>query len=107
MEKGPSTYAEYWTSEFREIKHFYDHAHEFGFNKITDYSEAAMNFANNTGRGVKAFKAYNGSIYKYNPKTNEFCIVSREGKIVTYFKPEQGITYFETQFYEWGEYYIN
>ena len=34
MEKGPSIYAEYWTSEYNEIYYFYAHADEFGYVRI-------------------------------------------------------------------------
>lgn len=107
MEKGPSEYAEYWTSEEREVKHFNSHAKEFGYSKITQYSKAAKNFANSKERGIKSFKAYNGSIYKYNPNTNEFAIISKDGKIVTYFKPTDEAFYFERQFYEYGDYWLS
>lgn len=30
MEKGPSTFAEYWTSEYSEIYHFYEQGEELG-----------------------------------------------------------------------------
>ena len=46
MEKGPSTYAEYWTSEYAEVNHFYAHGYDMGYTYITDYSQAAINFAN-------------------------------------------------------------
>ena len=28
MEKGPSTYAEYWTNEYAEVNHFYAHGYD-------------------------------------------------------------------------------
>ena len=46
MEKGPSTYAEYWTSPYAEVNHFYYHAYDMGYTYITEYSQAAINFAN-------------------------------------------------------------
>ena len=43
MEKGPSTYAEYWTSPYNEVKHFNDHGWQMGFeNDFIGYSEAAF-----------------------------------------------------------------
>jgi len=108
MEKGPSTSAEYWTSEYSEVKHFDKHGEEMGYrNDIQGYSQAAKNFANNNGRHIKSFKAQNGSTYKYNPKTNEFGIISKNGKIVTYFEPERGEEYFNDQFENFGDYWIN
>ena len=107
MEKGPSTFAEYWTSEYLEIRHFNDHGHEFGYNNINEYSKSAKNFANNNEKGIKSFRAKNGSIYKYNPKTNEFMIITKDGKIITYFKPSGGSGYFENQFIDKGDSWIN
>ena len=45
MEIGPSTYAEYWTSPYEEVNHFYFHANEFGYTLITEYSKAVIEFA--------------------------------------------------------------
>ena len=106
MEKGPSTYAEYWTSPENEVKHF-KHAKEFGFDKLTQYSQSAKKFAENNERGIKSFRAMNGSIYKYSSKTNEFMIISKDGKIVTYFKPTNPHSFIENKFDECGDYWIN
>ncbi len=85
MEKGPSEYAEYWTSEFSEVLH-YKHANEFGFKKITEYSKAAKAFANSKDSSNLAFKRNDGSICKYNPNTKEFIATSKSGRIITYFR---------------------
>ena len=86
MEKGPSTYAEYWTSSYNEVDH-YKHAKEFGFDKITYYSEAAMKFAKSEEAGLKEFKRSDGSTCKYNSETKEFIAISKEGKIIKlYFR---------------------
>lgn len=85
MEKGPSTYAEYWTSPYNEVEH-YKHAKEFGFDKITEYSEAAMKFGKSEDKELKIFKRSDDSICKYNNTTKEFIAISKEGKIITYYK---------------------
>ena len=105
MEKGPSTYAEYWTSEYAEVNHFYAHGYDMGYTYITDYSQAAINFANSEDEGNISFTAENASTYKYNEDTNEFLIVSKDGKIVTYFEPDRGIEYFYEQFDKYGDYW--
>lgn len=108
MEKGPSTFAEYWISPYEEVNHFYFHADEFGFTLITEYSQAAKDFANREGDNTISFTANeekHGSIYKYDKDTNEFIIISRDGKIVTYFPPKDGIEYFYRQFDKWGEHW--
>lgn len=105
MEKGPSTYAEYWTNEYAEVNHFYAHGYDMGYTYITDYSQAAINFANSEDEENNSFTAENGSTYKYNEDTNEFLIVSKDGKIVTYFEPDRGIEYFYEQFDKYGDYW--
>ena len=42
MEKGPSEYADNWTSPENEVEHF-KHAKEFNLNPY-DYSESAKRF---------------------------------------------------------------
>lgn len=105
MEKGPSTYAEYWTNEYAEVNHFYAHGYDMGYTYITDYSQAAINFANSEDEENISFTAENGSTYKYNEDTNEFLIVSKDGKIVTYFEPDRDIEYFYEQFDKYGDYW--
>lgn len=105
MEKGPSTYAEYWTNEYAEVNHFYAHGYDMEYTYITDYSQAAINFANSEDEENISFTAENGSTYKYNEDTNEFLIVSKDGKIVTYFEPDRGIEYFYEQFDKYGDYW--
>lgn len=39
----------------------------------------------------------NGDKIIYNKLTNEFAVTSKEGYIRTYFKPKNGIKYFENQ----------
>ena len=108
MEKGPSTYAEYWISPYEEVNHFYYHADEFGYTLITQYSKAARDFALKEGDSVISFKANEKkfySTYKYDTETNEFMIISRSGKIVTYYLPDNGIDYFYGQFDKYGDYW--
>ena len=102
MEKGPSTYAQYWTSEYNEIKHFRDHGKQMGFDKIVDYSRAAVEFAFSDSESLISFTTADGSIFQYDPKTNEFLILSRNGKIVTYYPPSKGLKYFNNQFEKYG-----
>ena len=95
MEKGPSTYAEYWTSEYFEADHFDRHGYLLGYDTITEYSQGARNFINSSSSNIRKFKAPNGSIYMFNRKTYEFAIISRSGKIVTYYYLEGGSKAFD------------
>lgn len=109
MEKGPSAYAEYWTSPYAEVEHYKRHGKQMGFeNDIQRYSTAAKQFANVKDENVLVFTANEQklySIYKYNQKTNEFMIISKDGKIVTYFPPKNGIEYFYEQYEKWGDHW--
>ena len=80
MEKGPSTYAEYQTSEYSEVEH-YKHAKEFGFDKITDYSETAMKFAKSEASDLKEFKRSDGSTCKYNSKLKNLQRFQKKAKL--------------------------
>ncbi len=93
MEKGPSTYAEYWTSEYAEVDHFDRHGFLLGYDTITEYSLGARNFINSSN--LRKFRTPNGSVYMFNKKTYEFAIVSRFGKIVTYYYLEGGSKAFD------------
>ena len=109
MEKGPSTYAEYWTNPYAEVEHYKRHGKQMGFeNNIHGYSKAARKFALKEGDSVLSFTANEKKVhstYKYDTETNEFIIVSRGGKIVTYFPPKNGIEYFYEQYEQWGDYW--
>ena len=108
MEKGPSTFAQYWTSEYSLFHHFDEHGAEMGYDEdeIIEYARDAIKFARSSERGIKAFRATNDSIYKYNPKTNEFIIITKDGKIVTYYYPSNGIHYFEDRYLEYCKNWI-
>lgn len=95
MEKGPSTYAEYWTSPYAEVDHFDRHGLELGYDLISEYTIGAKKLINNSSNYIRKFKAPNGSIYIFNKKTYEFAIVSKFGKIVTYYHLDGGMKAFE------------
>ena len=88
MEKGPSDLADDWAYENSDTIHTSRHAPEFGFdgNDIERYKQAAKNFIVTKTKGNMLFQKANGSTYKYNPKTKEFAIYTRDGKTVTYFR---------------------
>ena len=109
MEKGPSTFAEYWTSPYNEAEHYIRHGKQMGFeNNIQGYSKAARTFALKEGDSIISFTANENklySTYKYDKETNEFMIISRSGKIVTYFPSRNGIEYFYEQYEKWGDHW--
>jgi pyocin large subunit-like protein len=46
---------------------------------------------------IEEFTAPNGSICKYNTRTNEFMVYLKDGEIVTYFKPKNSVKYWMAQ----------
>lgn len=105
MEKGPSIYAEYWTSERNEVYHFYEHGYDMGYGWITDYSEAAVEFVQSDSETMMSFSSEDGTTYLYDPDTNEFAMLSNDGKIITYFSPDRGLDYFNDLFAEYGDHW--
>ncbi len=106
MEKGPSNYAEYWTRDYNEGKHFGKHGKGMGYENNDEgkeaYSKAARNFANSKSKTLKSFTTNDGTKYQYDPETNEFGILSKDGEIISYFYPDRGISYFLDQFDRYG-----
>ena len=109
MEKGPSWNAKYWTSPENEVEHF-KHAEMFGLEGYPyKYSKKAVEFLNAESDSIISFKANEKkfhSIYKYNVATNEFMIISKHGKIVTYYTPSKELRYFYSRFKLYGDYWI-
>ncbi len=66
-----------------------------GYTYIKEYPQGARKFINSSSSNIRKFKAPNGSIYIFNRKTYEFAIVSRSGKIVTYYYLEGGSKAFD------------
>ena len=88
MEKGPSTYAEYWTSPFNEVEHFVRHGWQMWFdNDFIGYSEAAKNLAlSEDNEKILSYKRDDGCTCKFNRDNRHFVVINKEGKIVTFYK---------------------
>lgn len=68
--------------------HMKKHFNDFDVDNKDDYIAKAINFGNDVDRvNYDSFVDRNGTTYKYNKKNNALLIVSKEGKIITYFKP--------------------
>lgn len=77
-------------------EHYEKHGIEMGFDSKEDYEKAASDVANNINALHKKEKEDNDDIY-YIEETNEFVVISTDGYIRTYFKPDSGIKYFNKQ----------
>ena len=76
--------------------HYEKHGKEMGFASAEEYEKAAAAVALDPGALHKT-EAEDGDDVYYLKATNEFVIVSTDGYIRTYFKPDSGIKYFNKQ----------
>lgn len=86
--------------EFRNERylqeHYDKHGAEFGYNSPEEYLEGANNVI--CAEGVlHKLEAEDGDDVYYLERTNEFVIISTDGYIRTYFKPDDGINYYNRQ----------
>lgn len=96
LKKEVSTYGSFASSESVD-KHFLKHKNEFG-EEITkeEYVEFAEQFKNRElSDTVQKFTRSDGSTAKYDIESNEFEVINHDGSIRTYFKPIDGIKYWE------------
>jgi len=78
--------------------HYTKHASEFGNITKDQYLKGAQNLTNsNPGGNILTKARPNGDALFYNKATNEFAVKASDGTIRTYFKPTDGINYFNRQ----------
>jgi RHS repeat-associated protein len=71
------------------LDHFQRHGGDFGAKDAADYQDKAAAFL--TGKpadGVQESTRENGDVVRFNPKTQEFGVISSDGTIRTYYKPD-------------------
>ena len=63
--------------------------------KLLRYTRNAVSFANTVDRkNCVSFIDRHGSTYKYSKKSNTLAIITKQGVVVTFFKPKDGYNYF-------------
>lgn len=77
-------------------EHFEKHGREFGYTTKEDYLAGANNVISSSDVLHKT-EAEDGDDIYYLEDTNEFVVVSTDGYIRTYFKPEDGLDYYNRQ----------
>ena len=77
-------------------EHYKSHGIEMGFASAEEYEKAAAAVIDAPGVLHKYEKEDNDDVY-YLENTNEIVIVSTDGFIRTYFKPDRGKDYFDEQ----------
>lgn len=101
FDNGDGSYVEY---HFRNKKllnqHFEKHgaefADDFGYSTAADYEKGASDVINNS-EALHKTEAEDGDGVYYIEDTNEFVILSKDGYIRTYFRPNGGLSYYNRQ----------
>lgn len=88
------------TYNFRNARylteHFQKHGAEFPYDTEEEYLQGANKVINHPD-SLHKLEAEDGDDVYYLESTNEFVIVSTDGYIRTYFKPNKGIDYYNKQ----------
>lgn len=77
-------------------QHYEKHGIEMGFSNAKEYEKAASAVISNPNALHKIEKEDGDDVF-YIEATNEFAILSTDGYIRTYFKPDSGKKYFDKQ----------
>lgn len=77
-------------------EHYEKHGKDMGFSSAEEYEQAAASVVMNVS-ALHKIEAEDGDDLYYIESTNEFVIVSTDGYIRTYFKPDSGIDYYNRQ----------
>jgi pyocin large subunit-like protein len=77
-------------------EHFEKHGRNMGFASADDYQLAAVLVLNNP-KSLHKYEKDDGDDVYYLETSNEIVIVSRDGYIRTYFKPNNGIRYYNSK----------
>ena len=77
-------------------EHFEKHNENFDYADVQEYLDGANRVINDKN-ALHKLEAEDGDDVYYLEDTNEFVIVSTDGYIRTYFKPSQGIDYYNRQ----------
>ena len=78
------------------LEHFEKHGEDMGFDSPEESEKAASKVVNNP-EVLHKIEAEDGDDIYYLEETNEFVVVSTDGYIRTYFKPDAGKSYFDRQ----------
>ncbi len=91
-----------WAKDFNKKTldtHYKEHGKTMGFESKESYKQHSIKYANTVDRkNCKSFvDSKTGATYKYNVVTNELAIITKNGYVVTYFKPKGGYDYYKSQ----------
>ncbi|MGN0603730.1 MAG: hypothetical protein ACI4I2_07100 [Oscillospiraceae bacterium] len=95
-EKAPQKY--YFRNDKLFDSHYEKHGAEFGDITQDEYLALANELINAKGDNIlHKTEKEDGDYLYYNTETNEFLVLSTDGYIRTFFKPDAGIDYWERQ----------
>ena len=77
-------------------KHGAEFADDFGYTTAEEYERGASNVINNVAALHKTEKEDGDDVF-YIERTNEFVVLSTDGYIRTYFRPDSGKKYYDKQ----------
>ena len=87
-----------WAKGFNKLsvaRHAKEHMSSLGLSNENEYVAHAVAFANHVDREKNiSYVRKNGQTVKYSTKTNEFAVIDKHGFVTTYFKPDNGISYY-------------
>lgn len=87
-----------WAKNFLNhtfLNHVRKHMKTLGLSSPEAFRAHAVAFANKVDRvNHISYVRRNGETVKFSKKTGEFAIITKKGKVTTYFKPEAGIEYY-------------
>ena len=85
-----------WAKDFNKstlTDHFNRHGSQVGCTNKEGYAAKSVTFANRVDRkNCVSFVDNKGSTYKYNKRSGEFAVITKDGYVVTYFKPKLDMT---------------
>ena len=98
----PTEHTNYaWAKAFNKstlYDHFYRHGSQVNADTKESYEAHAVSFANTIDRKNNvSFIDSKGSTHKYNKISGEYAVITKEGIVVTYFKPTEGYDYYKKQ----------
>jgi pyocin large subunit-like protein len=85
-------------SDATRRQHFDKHGREYGAKSESEYEKMAIAFRDRpAGKSTRQFVSGDGFKFKYEESGNDFLITKPTGEIVTFYKPTDGLAYWERQ----------
>lgn len=86
-----------YTADDNAHYHFTKHGAEFGAKTYADYMAIVHGFIHNPPPGTQTLKRSNGDTLYYDPKQNIFAVATKAGAPRTFFRPDNGVAYWQNQ----------